>query len=121
MVLQMHEVIGRALAEREVIDDEVLFGLRRLCAMLRSDGFTPARSPCAERLTPRQRQVLQMIAEGRTTRAMAVSLHLSVKTIESHRAKLMSQLGIRDVAGLVVYAIRSGIIDIDRVAPQKPD
>jgi DNA-binding NarL/FixJ family response regulator len=52
---------------------------------------------------------------------MAETLHLSVKTIESHRAKLMSQLGIRDVAGLVVYAIRSGIIDIDRVLPGNSD
>jgi len=63
-------------------------------------------------LTPRQREILQMVAEGRSTKEIAFSLDLSVKTVETHRTALMDRLGIHDVAGLVVFAIKSGLIDI---------
>jgi len=63
------------------------------------------------RLTSRQREVLQLIAEGRNTKDIAVKLKLSIKTVETHRKQLMDRLDIHDVAGLVRYAIRSGIID----------
>jgi DNA-binding NarL/FixJ family response regulator len=62
-----------------------------------------------EVLTPRQREVLQLIAEGHTTKDIAVRLELSVKTIETHRAQIMDRLGIHGVQGLVRYAIRAGI------------
>ena len=62
-----------------------------------------------ENLTPRQRQVLQLIAEGHSTKEIAFRLELSVKTVETHRAQLMERLQIRDIAGLVKYAIRSGL------------
>jgi DNA-binding NarL/FixJ family response regulator len=65
-----------------------------------------------EALTPRQREILQMIAEGKSTKEIAYALGLSVKTIETHRTTLMERLGIHDVAGLVVFAIKSGLIDI---------
>lgn len=65
-------------------------------------------------LTTRQREVLQLIAEGRSTREIADDLSLSVKTIETHRAQIMDKLGIRDIAGLTRYAIRVGIVDPDR-------
>lgn len=61
------------------------------------------------RLTPRQREILQLIAEGYSTREIAAKLDLSAKTIETHRAQLMSRLDIHDVAGLVRYAIRAGV------------
>jgi DNA-binding NarL/FixJ family response regulator len=61
-------------------------------------------------LTSRQREILQLIAEGHTTKDVARRLNLSVKTIESHRAKIMERLGIHDLAGLVRYAIRSGLV-----------
>lgn len=63
-----------------------------------------------EPLTPRQRQILKLIAEGQSTKKMALTLSVSIKTIESHRAQIMERLGIHDVAGLVKYAIRSGLI-----------
>jgi len=63
-----------------------------------------------ERLTSRHREVLQLIAEGNTTKAIAAKLKLSVKTIETHRAQLMDRLDIHDVAGLVRFAIRVGLI-----------
>lgn len=65
----------------------------------------------AEALTPRQREVLQLIAEGRSTREIAERLHLSVKTIETHRSQLMQRLDIFDVAGLTRHALRIGLID----------
>jgi DNA-binding NarL/FixJ family response regulator len=65
-------------------------------------------------LTQRQREILQLIAEGRTNQEIASFLGLSVKTVETHRAQLMSRLDIHDVAGLVRYAIRSGLIPADR-------
>jgi DNA-binding NarL/FixJ family response regulator len=61
-------------------------------------------------LTPRQREVLQLIAQGLSTKGIAARLQLSVKTVESHRTMLMKQLDIHEVAGLVRYAIRSGIL-----------
>jgi DNA-binding NarL/FixJ family response regulator len=63
-----------------------------------------------ERLTPRHREVLQLIAEGRTTKVIAAKLEVSVKTIETHRAQLMERLDIHDVPGLVRFAIRVGLI-----------
>ncbi len=65
-------------------------------------------------LTRRQREILQLVAEGRTNHQMATTLNLSVKTIETHRAQLMERLDIHDVAGLVRYAIRSGLIPANR-------
>lgn len=61
-------------------------------------------------LTLREREVLQLIAEGQKTRQVAVSLGISVKTAESHRTRIMSKLDVHDTAGLVRYAIRRGLI-----------
>jgi len=61
-------------------------------------------------LTPRQREVLKRIAEGGSTKEIAFALNLSVKTVETHRAQIMERLGIRDVAGLVRYAMRTGLV-----------
>lgn len=65
-------------------------------------------------LTPRQREILQLIAEGHTTKEIAATLHLSVKTIERHRMELMDRLDIHEIAGLVRYAIRVGLVTPDR-------
>ena len=64
----------------------------------------------ADALTPRQREVLQLIAEGQSTKEIARRLDLSVKTVETHRTQLMKQLDIHEVAGLVRYAIREGLV-----------
>jgi len=61
-------------------------------------------------LTPRQREVLKLVARGLSTKEVARELDLSIKTVDSHRSNLMNQLNIHDVAGLVRYAIRSGLI-----------
>ncbi len=63
-----------------------------------------------ERLTRRQREILQLIAEGHSTQEIAQMLSISVKTVETHRSQLMERLDIHDVASLVRYAIRMGLI-----------
>jgi DNA-binding NarL/FixJ family response regulator len=66
-----------------------------------------------DRLTPRQREILQLIAEGRTTQEIAHILNVSVKTVETHRSDLMERLGLYDVAALVRYAIRMQLVSAD--------
>ena len=61
-------------------------------------------------LTPRERQVLQLVGEGRSTKQIAEVLHISVKTAEFHRGRLMKKLNVHDTANLVRYAIREGWI-----------
>jgi DNA-binding NarL/FixJ family response regulator len=60
--------------------------------------------------TPRQREILRLVAEGLTTKGIARRLGISDKTVESHRAQMMDRLGIHDLAGLIRYAIRTGLV-----------
>jgi DNA-binding NarL/FixJ family response regulator len=64
-------------------------------------------------LSDRERQVLQLLAEGNSTKEIAFKLHVSVKTIESHRQNIMNKLGIRTLAGLTKFAIREGLTSLD--------
>lgn len=70
----------------------------------------PARKNSLDLLTPRQREILQLIAEGNSTKEIAANLNLSAKTVETHRAQLMERLDIYDVASLVRFALREGLI-----------
>lgn len=63
-------------------------------------------------LTPRERQILQLVAEGKTTKEIARLLNVSFKTAESHRNRIMKKLGVHNVTGLVHYAIRSGLTHV---------
>lgn len=69
-------------------------------------------SRSAKKLSPRQTEVLQLIAEGKSMKQIALGLSISVKTVESHRAALMNRIGIQDIAGLVRYAVKIGLIDL---------
>lgn len=108
-----------ASAELEVAIDQVSHGKQYL-----SPTITQIASPESPRaslygldapveLTPRQREVLTLIAEGYSTKDIARTLGISVKTVETHRAQLMERLGIHDIASLVRYAIRTGIVKLD--------
>lgn len=74
------------------------------------DAIRSPRSLAEEPLTPREREVLQLVAEGKTTKEIAVVLGVSVKTADAHRTRLMQKLDIHDIAGLTRYAIRQGVI-----------
>src|SRR3984893_624657 len=67
-----------------------------------------------EQLTPRQREILQLVAEGKSTKEIAYDLDIGIKTVESHRLQLMDRLNIHDVPGLVRYAVRSGLVSAER-------
>ncbi len=66
-----------------------------------------------DKLTSREREVLQMIAEGHTNREIAGRLHITVKTVEAHRSRLMDKLDLRSIAELTRYALRKGMIEQD--------
>lgn len=85
---------------REVAVDELL-------EQAREEG--PAATPL-DLLTPRQREVLQLMAEGNTTREIAEKLDVSPKTVETHRRDIRERLEIQDLAGLVKFAIRTGLV-----------
>jgi DNA-binding NarL/FixJ family response regulator len=74
----------------------------------------PGAAGAADSLTQRQREILQLIAEGRSSREIAAVLNISVKTVETHRSLLMERLNLHDVAGLVRYAIRVGLVTLER-------
>jgi DNA-binding NarL/FixJ family response regulator len=70
----------------------------------------PAAPSGLDRITWRQREILQLIAEGRTTKQMSQRLGIGVRTVETHRADLMNRLNIHDVAGLVRFAVATGLV-----------
>lgn len=72
--------------------------------------YQSAEELSADPLSPRERQVLQLIAEGRTSKEIADVLNISVKTVETHRGHVMQKLDIHEIAGLVRFAIRRGLI-----------
>lgn len=76
------------------------------------DRSTPMADPLAQ-LTPRQREILKLIAESKSTKEIAVALCISPKTVDMHRVHLMARLRIQDVAGLVRFAIRAGLVSAD--------
>jgi DNA-binding NarL/FixJ family response regulator len=96
--------------------EEVCAGRRYLCRAIDADVVQQQEQRVGkgiaglDALTPRQRQILQLIAEGQGTRQIAERLFLSVKTVETHRAQIMQRLDIRDVPGLVRFAIRNGLL-----------
>lgn len=71
----------------------------------------PREAAAPSALTPRQTEILRLIARGCSTRDIANGLSLSVKTIETHRSQIMDRLGLRDVPSLVLYAVRTGLVD----------
>lgn len=99
LVNAIREVIGGAVYLSPRISESVL-------KVLLSKKDIPT-----DLLTCREKQVLQLIAEGSTTKEVASLLHISVKTAESHRSQIMNRLDIHNIAGLVHYAIRQGIVE----------
>ena len=83
---------------------------------LNRDGKNPDFAPDLDHadkiLTSREREVIQLLAEGRTSKEVAATLNLSVKTAETHRTNLMRKLGLHSVADLTRYAVRNGIVQV---------
>ena len=85
----------------------------RVADVVIDDYAAPGSGDPLERLSAREREVLQLVAEGRTGAEIATRLSLSQKTVETYRARLVAKLGIRDVAGLVKFAIQRGLVSLD--------
>lgn len=106
-----------ASAELEVAIERVLRGEKYVSPSVAPEAsldFSQDSTEVSAELTPRQREVLTLIAHGSSTRDVALSLNIAVKTVETHRAQLMERLNIHDVAGLVRYAIKKGLVKIDK-------
>ena len=105
LLLAIHSVSQGKLFLSPTISDNVM-------TMLLSPSDATARSS-ADLLTPREREVLQLVAEGHTNNAIAEELKISVKTVEKHRANLMTKLEVNDLASLIRESIKKGLIFLD--------
>ena len=106
-----------ASTELEAAIQQVLRGEKYLSPSIAAEVSIDFSKETAERpgeLTPRQMEVLTLIAHGSSTREVAIALNIAVKTVETHRAQLMERLNIHDVAGLVRYAIKKGLVNLDK-------
>jgi DNA-binding NarL/FixJ family response regulator len=100
----MREAVREVLAHRRYISAALSFEWRKT-----NSGMRPVAPQ--HRLTPREREVLQLLSDGCSNKDIAAQLGISDKTAETHRARLMTKLGIHSVAKLVRYAIRNRIVD----------
>lgn len=78
----------------------------------RDSPLTPEEAPAHGRLTSREREVVQLLAEGKSSKEVAVALGLSVKTAETHRSNIMRKLELHSVADVVLYAVRNNIVHV---------
>ena len=102
-----------AVGELKIAIDRVFDGGTYLCEDIASVLEDGAQEDPLTILTSRQREILQLVAQSKSTKEIAAELFISVKTVETHRAELMRRLGTKDVAGLVRFAISSGLVPID--------
>jgi DNA-binding NarL/FixJ family response regulator len=107
---------GRDLvAAVEALQNRRTFFTSRVAQMMLEGYLRPAQAydDSGQRiLTPREREVIQLVAEGKTTKEIALALELSVKTAETHRTNLMRKLDLHSIADLTLYAVRNGIVQI---------
>lgn len=90
---------------------------RRIADLLMDEIFenleTAASADPLETLSPREREILQLVAEGRTSQEIGESLSISPKTVDSYRSRLMQKIGVSDLAGLIKFAIQHGVIPLE--------
>lgn len=111
---------GRDLvAAVEALENQRTFFTTRVSQMVlngfldrEKSGYTVKRDESSDALTSREREVIQLLAEGKTSKEVAVTLNLSVKTAETHRTNLMRKLDLHSVADLTRYAVRNGIVQV---------
>jgi DNA-binding NarL/FixJ family response regulator len=106
MIAELKTALQRVAGGEVYLSREISLRLRNKLPL---DQIARARSP-VERLSERQREILQLIAEGQTTKEIALTLSLSAKTVEYHRMQLMQRLNIFDIPGLVRFALRTGLV-----------
>jgi DNA-binding NarL/FixJ family response regulator len=116
LIADDHEVVRKGLRSllESVSAHKPFFNSRVselvLAGFLSGEGRNESAEPPGTPLTPRERKVLQLLAEGRTNKEVAAALGIGLKTVETHRMNLMAKLGLHSVVDLVRYAIRNGIV-----------
>lgn len=113
-VLKSESARDLVMAVESVLDGRPFFSARIadvVLGTLSGRSNAPAVDAPAARLTPREREVLQLLAEGNTNKEVAAALGLGVKTTATHRASLMKKLGVRSVGDLVRYAVRNRVVE----------
>lgn len=117
-VLKNNAALNLVQAIEAVMQGEMYFspGVSGALVQAYLDNAPPSGDP----LSPREREVLQLIAEGKTMKEIGGVLGISARTAESHRARIMAKLKISDVAGLVRYAISHGLITVEPATPDDP-
>jgi DNA-binding NarL/FixJ family response regulator len=105
---QLEQAVRCVMRGEQFLDPRISRELLELLVRRMAENGSPAQI-----LTARQREILQLVAEGHTTKEIAYRLGVSGKTVETHRAQIMDRLQIHDVAGLVRYAIRTGLTTLD--------
>ena len=93
--------------------DTVMSNRQYLCEEVQDQSSFRKKTKPAVNLSGREREVLQLLAEGGSTKEIASDLDISVKTVETHRQRIMDKLDIRSIAGLTKYALREGLIQLD--------
>ena len=99
-------------AIRTVMDDQVFLS-SAVAGMVVDAARSNSTTPAIELLTERERQILKLLAQGACTKKIADRLHLSVKTVGTHRSHIMEKLDIHSIAGLTKFAVREGMISLD--------
>lgn len=103
------------LAAVEALQENQTFFTSKIAQMMLNGYLSPSEDTQVTPqpvLTPREREVIQLVAEGKSTKEVAIALSLSVKTAETHRTNLMRKLNLHSVADLTLYAVRNGIVHI---------
>jgi len=126
-VVQTLRAGARGYLLKDSAEDELIYAVRtvnsgvpyfspRIARMLVGDSMQRLRNECVddtyELLTPREREVLQLIAEGKSNKEVAAALFVSPTTIETHRARIMDKLDLHSTAEIVLYAVRKGITQL---------
>ena len=116
---QLQSILERAMKKEIALSEEIPVNFLKRLAL---PGISAGGS-ALDHLTGRQRQILKLIAQGQNTKTIADTLKLSPKTVEYHRMKLMDSLNVHDVAGLVKFAIRAGVIEVagEEAKENEPD
>lgn len=107
---ELHDLVREACAAGCVVEERTTATLLETLRATVGHGEPPGG---ARGLTPRERDVLRRLAEGKTSKEMARELHLSVATVETHRRQMTKKLGIRSIAALTKFAVREGLSSLD--------
>ena len=116
-----------AASELETALNEVIQGRRYLTPLIAIEEISPVRLPAhitarlGKELTLRQKEVLQLLAEGHTIKEIAALLHISVKTVEFHKTRIKDLLGLKSVADLTRYAVAQGLIPSNHLPKHDPE